>query len=334
MLTHRHCRLLCLFLCSHLIVASAWAEGLLRQRLRERLEQRHTQTAPSTTPLSQPGDHRLSLQHDGLTRHYLVHIPASYTGRQAVPLLVVLHGGGGSMEVQANDTAYGQISQSEKNGHIAVFPNGTSKLKSGKFATWNAGKCCADARDNQADDVGFIRRMVEQLTQSLNIDRDRIYATGMSNGGMLAYRLACEMADVFSAVAPVAGTDNTLQCQPSRAVSVLHIHARNDDRVLYEGGAGFGQRSMDKVTAFKSVPSTVGEWVQHNHCARNPQRTLEVAGAYCERYSPCDAGTEVQLCVTDTGGHSWPGGSKARAKEGPSQAISANEVMWSFFNRH
>lgn len=327
------CRLLLAMLCASLLAGTAAAEGPLHQRLRERMGQRQA-VAVAPQPLSQPGDHRLSLQHNGLTRHYRVHIPASYTGHQAVPLLVVLHGGGGSMDYQADDAAYGQITQSEQNGHIAVFPNGVSKHKRGKFATWNAGKCCADARDSNADDVGFIRRMLEQLTQTLNIDRQRIYATGMSNGGMLAYRLACEMADVFSAVAAVAGTDNTLQCSPARPISVLHFHARNDERVRFDGGAGFSQRAMDKVTPFKSVPATVGEWVQHNHCRTGAQRVLDVAGAYCERHTPCAGGAEVQLCVTETGGHAWPGGSKAHAREAPSQAISANAVMWAFFNRH
>ena len=100
------------------------------------------------------------------------------------------------------------------------------------FATWNAGNCCGGARDQNVDDVGFIRQIVANLTRQMNVDRQRIYATGMSNGGLMSYRLACEMSDVFKAIAPVAGTDNTRSCTPKQPVAVLHIHARNDTHVL------------------------------------------------------------------------------------------------------
>ncbi|MBX9849844.1 MAG: prolyl oligopeptidase family serine peptidase [Rhodocyclaceae bacterium] len=320
-------------------------DGPLLKRLKERREQREQNRAqertadPATTPdtssrITQPGDYRYSIQFGGETRLYRLHVPTSYRPGTPVPLLFALHGGGGSMDYQADDSSYGQITSSEKNGHIVVVPNGISRFDSGKLATWNAGKCCGQARDKQVDDVGFIRQIVANLTRQLDIDPKRIYATGMSNGGMMAYRLACEMPDVFAAIAPVAGTDNTVACTPTRPVSVLHIHARNDERVLYEGGAGFGKRSQDAVTDFKSVPASLNEWLTHNSCAPTPQRVLDVAGAYCDRYNACKNGSEVQLCITETGGHSWPGGKKARAKEGPSQALSANDVMWEFFKRH
>ena len=187
------------------------------------------------------------------------------------------------------------------------------------------------ARDNGIDDVGFVRKIIDNLTRQLNIDRNRIYATGMSNGGMLAYRLACEMADTFKAIASVAGTDNTASCTPQAPISVLHINARNDDRVLYNGGAGKKFRDMSKVTDFTSVPVTISKWVKLNGCNPTPRRTLDVPGAYCDSYAQCQGHVEVQLCVTETGGHSWPGGSSARGDEHASRAISANDVMWTFF---
>ncbi len=222
------------------------------------------------------------------------------------------------MDYQANDAIYGQITASEREGFVAVFPNGFSRFKTGRFATWNAGTCCGAARDRNIDDVGFIRQLVAKVTGQMNIDRNRIYATGMSNGGLMSYRLACEMSDVFKAIAPVAGTDNTRSCTPSH--------------VLFTGGAGPDARDKSVVTDFTSVAGTVSKWVRLNGCSNTPRRILEKAGAYCEVYSPCQGRAEVQLCVTEAGGHSWPGARKTRG-EPASQAISANEVMWDFFNR-
>ena len=283
--------------------------------------------------ITKPGDYSFSVEHSGLTRMYRVHVPASYDEARPTPLLVALHGGGGSMDYQADDTRYGLITKSEQAGFIAVFPNGFSKLKSGKFATWNAGECCGAARDQNVDDVGFIRRIIANLTRQMSIDRQRIYATGMSNGALMSYRLACEMSDVFKAIAPVAGTDNTRSCTPKQPVAVLHIHAKNDTHVLYGGGAGSPLKDKASVTEFRSVPDTVAKWVKLDGCSATPRRVLDKPGAYCEVYAPCQGQAEVQLCVTETGEHSWPGGHKSRG-EAPSQAISANDVMWDFFARH
>ena len=251
-----------------------------------------------------------------------------------MPVVFAFHGGGGNMQLQAGDH-YGLVDKSDSAGFIAVFPNGYSRFPGGKLATWNAGTCCAQARDEGIDDVGFVRAIWDRLPTLVAVDRNRVYATGMSNGGMMSYRLACEMADVFKAIAPVAGTDNTLQCQPSRPVSVLHIHAQDDDHVLFKGGAGEAAfKDPKKVTDFVSVPETISRWTQRNQCTGVPQRVVSVPGAYCDVSAHCAGGTQVELCVTETGGHSWPGGSKPRAgKAEVSQAIKANDVMWDFFQR-
>ncbi|QDZ26812.1 PHB depolymerase family esterase [Noviherbaspirillum sp. UKPF54] len=313
---------------------SSAADGPLRQWLKERRLQRQQQgAADAGERITQPGDYRFELEHGGLTRTYRVHVPAKYDPATPAPLLVALHGGGGSMDYQADDARYGLIGKSEREGFVALFPNGFSKLRSGKFATWNAGNCCGGARDENIDDAGFIRQAVDRLTRQMNIDRNRVYATGMSNGGMMAYRLACEMPDVFRAIASVAGTDNTRSCNPKSPVAVLHIHARNDNHVLFAGGAGPGLPDASKVTDFTSVADTVAKWVQLDGCSAKPRRILDKDGAYCELHAPCRGQAEVELCVTESGGHSWPGGQKARGDEPPSQAISANDVMWEFFKR-
>jgi polyhydroxybutyrate depolymerase len=302
----------------------------LRERLKARFQK---DEMPVALPgaITQPGDHSFTLNHQGLVRKYRVHVPASYasTAKKASPLVMAFHGGGGNMDIQADDTYYGLITQSERSGYVIVFPNGHSRLRSGKLATWNAGICCGKARDENIDDVGFVRAVLADVQQRLNIDKARIFATGMSNGGMLSYRLACDMADTFKAIAAVAGTDGTLNCTPSRPVSVLHIHARDDDRVLFNGGSG---SASDTHADFVSVPDTVAKWVKLNACSAQAKRVLEVPGAFCEVYSGCAGGTGVQLCVTETGGHSWPGGVKPRGGQAGSTAISANEVIWAFFD--
>jgi polyhydroxybutyrate depolymerase len=299
-----------------------------RESLRERIRARRAE--PSEADLRKPGTHERALMHDGRRREYLVHVPKGYDGRKPAPLVVAMHGGGGNMHIQANDTYYGLVSKADETGTIIVFPNGYSRRKNESLATWNAGECCAAAVRENSDDVGFIRAMLAEVRRRYNIDSDRIFATGMSNGGLMSYRLACEMSDVFRAIAPVAGTDNTVSCKPKRPVSVLHIHAKDDTHVLFEGGAGPDVIKYG-VTDFTSVPSTISKWVGLNSCKAKPIRVLENAGAYCELYAGCADGARVQLCVTEEGGHSWPGGEKPRGNGTPSRAISATDVMWKFF---
>jgi polyhydroxybutyrate depolymerase len=282
--------------------------------------------APTT--MDGPGDYTFTMQHAGTTRMYRVHVPASYSSSRPMPMVMSFHGGGGNMEYQADDRYYGLTSKSESAGFIAVFPNGHSRFRSGKFATWNAGICCGRARDENVDDVGFVREIVKRLKTQLNVDPNRIFANGMSNGGMLSYRLACEMPETFRAIASVAGTDGTRNCSPSRPVSVLHIHAKDDERVLFNGGAGSDSKQM---ADFVSVPDTIAKWVRLNGCSATPRRVLERPGAYCDSFSGCRGGTEVRLCVTSDGGHSWPGGIKVRTGEPGSTAINATDLIWEFY---
>ena len=309
------------------------AEGPLRAKIKQRMAEKD-ETAPAADvagKITKPGDYNFSITHQGIVRLYRVHVPLRYSPARAAPLVFAFHGGGGDMDYMAREELYGLTGASNKEGFVLVFPNGYSKFESGKFATWNAGTCCGDARDKKIDDVGFVKTMVGNISSQLNIDRTRIFATGMSNGGMMAHRLACELPDIFSAVASVAGTDSTTQCHPAQPVSVLHIHARNDTHVLFNGGAGEGSfRDESKVTDFTSVPETINRWVKRNQCVPTPQRTLEVAGAYCDLYSSCQGGVGGKLCVTEAGGHSWPGGRKPRG-DAPSKAISANDQIWTFF---
>jgi len=279
------------------------------------------------------GDHEFSFRHEGVLRRYLVHVPAAYSPASPAPLVLALHGGGGGMRYQANDRNYGLIGASEQHGFIAVFPNGYSRNRLGLFATWNAGRCCGASRDDNIDDVGFLKEVVARVKSRLNIAAERVYSIGMSNGGLMSYRLACEAPDVIRGVMAVAGTDNTHDCTPGRPVPILHVHALNDDHVLYNGGAGEGAfRNREAVTDFVSVPATIDKWIALNRAETTPQRVLSVPGAWCDLHRAQPGGAPVKLCVTETGGHSWPGGRKRRADEPPSSAVNANDLMWEFFS--
>lgn len=297
----------------------------IRDRVKERMEQRRGDSADNLR--------EAAIEHGGVRRTYLVHVPRSIALSNApAPLVLAFHGGGGDAGYMADDSRYGLISKSDAAGFIVVFPSGFSKLPGGKFATWNAGNCCGDARDREIDDVGFARALVKRLQATHKIDPKRVYATGMSNGGMMSHRLACEAADIFAAVASVAGTDNMKSCNPSRPISVLHIHAKNDTHVLFDGGAGKDAfRDPSKVTEFTSVAETINRWSKRDQCDAQAVKTVDKVGAYCEARS-CSGQSTVALCVTDTGGHSWPGADVTRSgKEGPSQALEANDVIWDFF---
>jgi polyhydroxybutyrate depolymerase len=271
--------------------------------------------------ITRPGDHVFAIQHGGLTRTYVLHVPRSYNIASPVSLLVLLHG---EADLAANEPVYGLKAKSDREGFIAVFPRG-----SGKPASWNAGDCCGQAREPGVDDVGFIRQVVTNIFRQMSIDRGRIFVAGIADGGAMAYRLACEVPALWKAVAVVAAKDGTRDCQPATPVSVLHIHAKDDAQVPFAGVARPDTADPPAASGAMSVTGTAAKWAQLDGCAAQPQHILDKDGAYCEAWSYCRGKAEVQLCVTDSGGHSWPGSKNARA----SQALSATNLMWEFFSR-
>lgn len=311
--------------------ALAQDRGGLGERLRARMAQRDTLPAdPNPTAITGPGDYRFAFEHDGLKREYLVHVPPGLSGNRPAPMVMALHGGGGGMNYQANN--YGLKQKSDQAGFIAVFPNGYSRFPGGMLATWNAGNCCGPARDRKVDDVGFLTNVIARVVRQTGGDPRRVFVTGMSNGAMMAYRLACEAPQSIRAIAPVAGTDGTIACTPPRPTPVIHFHARDDTHVLFAGGAGKDAfRNREAVAEFTSVPATIAKWVAINRAGPPARRALSVNGATCDLYPARPGGAPVKLCITDSGGHSWPGTPSLRANKSPSQAISANDLMWQFF---
>jgi len=275
------------------------------------------------------GESTRKLTHDGLERSYILYVPTSINWKQPIPLVFVFHGGTGNAESAVRMSGFNKVA--DQNGFLVAYPNGTGRLSDNKLLTWNGGNCCGYAQQKNVDDVGFIRAIVEDVKSLANIDPKRIYASGMSNGGILSQRLACEAVDVFAAIAPVSGTLNFSPCSPSQPISVIEFHGTSDQNIPYDGG--FGPKSLVNVD-FASVKDSVGFWTSFNKCSPQPQ--ADTAGDIKhEAWIGCMASTSVELYTINGGGHAWPGGAAGRAEaDQPTQSISASQLIWKFFSAH
>jgi len=286
-----------------------------------------------TQPL-QPGDTTRSLQVDRRTRTYLVHVPKSYDGTKPYPVVLAFHGGGSNAEQMVRFC--GLSEKADRAGFLVVYPNGTGLLTT--MLTWNGGNCCGFAMQHQVDDVAFIRALLDDLESAIKVDRRRIYATGMSNGAILTYRLASELSDRIAAVAPVAGPMGTETCAPQRSVPVIHFHGTNDEFAPFQGG--HGPKSMSG-TNFYSVDHSIRAWIKANRCpdqplvVREPDQAKDGTAVVRKTYGPGTDGSEVVLEVIEGGGHTWPGRQPPLKFLGKStKNVSANDLMWEFFQRH
>jgi polyhydroxybutyrate depolymerase len=262
-------------------------------------------------------------------RSYEIDLPARRDSARALPVVIVFHGGGGSADSVRRQTR--MSAKGEAEGFIVVYPQGSGGF-AGKLRTWNAGTCCGQAMKDRVDEVAFVAALLDDLQATVAIDRARVYATGISNGGMMAYEVACALADRIAAIAVVAGEMTALdRCRPSRPVPVLVIHGSADLNLPIEGGVGAKALAAHEV---RSLASAVDFWRRHDGCGENAQS--EVDGAVRRtRYPSCSGGSEVELVTIEGGGHSWPGGDRlARFLDPPSPSLDATAEVWRFFARH
>ncbi len=268
----------------------------------------------------------MHLQHADRERSYRLYRPANLSLSEPVPLVLMLHGGFGSGS-QA-ERAYRWDGLADREGFVVVYPDGIGR-------SWNAGgMCCGPALRKGVDDAGFLAQLIEVVAKSENIDRRRIYMTGMSNGAVMAYRYACDARVPVAAIGPVAGTFSQA-CPNPKPVSVLAIHGLADQNVPFAGGPG--TKGVTKGN-WLPVEQTLDAFRSVDRCEpAQVQKTGEVqtSTAHCAR------GRDVVLTTIAGAGHQWPGsiprtGPLARLlpADPSSNALDATRALWDFFRTH
>jgi polyhydroxybutyrate depolymerase len=277
-------------------------------------------------------DHRLEI--DGRPRWCAVRLPSVYDGQTPMPLVLALHGATSNPRLMEKFS--GLTEKAESAGFLVGYPAGSGVLPN--VLTWNGGGCCGFAQKNAIDDVGFLGRLIDDLSESLRIDPQRVYLAGMSNGAHMAYRAAAAMSERIAAIACVAGPLSIELGRPARGMPVLHIHGTDDEFAPLAGGAG--PRSVFGA-ALPSIPETIAAWVRADDCPETPTTTTipdrvgDGTRIVRSAYGPGRDGSEVVLYVVEGGGHTWPGRPPLPLSLGKSTGnMDANDVIWEFFQRH
>ncbi len=274
------------------------------------LPQNHTIRA--TTGAHQPqdvrtGDSHITLTFQGYSRSYDLHVPPQYDGKTPLPLVFMLHSLGGDAETFANDTGFNAKADAE--GFFVVYPQGLNN-------SWNAGSCCGPSSEHNVGDVGFVKLLLAKLKSDLAVNDSRVYASGFSNGGMLAYLMACNFSDDIAAIAPVAATFGVEWCNATAPVSVVSVHGTADEVIPYnETTRG------DNAYPVPPTVDAISYWVNRDEAAAVPQYKEEGL-LRVTTYSGGLNGTEVLLYTLNGGGHVWP------------TEIPTTDLIWRFFEMH
>lgn len=247
------------------------------------------------------------LDFGGMVRSYSLHVPAGL--ERPVGLVINLHGAGAIGRDQRVATNYDAVA--DVHGFIVAYPDGVD-------FSWADGRGASQPDRQGIDDVGFITALADKLVRDFGIPPGRVYATGLSAGAFMVNRLACERADVFAAVAPVAGTlGANVECAPSRPVAVLATHGTADTVVPFAGGGMVGRGGASTIV---SAVELVARWRQIDGCQDVPVVDAPTVAVQRTASLACASGTAVVLNQIDGGGHIWPGG--------------ASEVSGQFFAGH
>lgn len=269
-----------------------------------------------------PGSALLKMDFAGRTRRYLLHIPPSHDATKPAALVMVLHGATQSPESAEHMSRMSELA--DQNDFLAVYPSGTSRNAGDRIPTWNSGACCAYAMQKNIDDVGFLTALIDRLVHENNVDPKRVYVTGISNGAMMSYRLACEASSKIAAIAPVEGAQDT-PCHPTDRVSVLVFHGTADRLVPFNGGSTPFQ--MGSKRSDTPVLDTVSFWARQDGCSATPEHR-ESTEVHTDLYSGCQDGTAVSLYAIQGGRHMWPG---LRIS---GNHVPASDLIWAFFSAH
>ncbi len=278
------------------------------------------------------GDRTLTLTVGGIQRTVLVHVPANYDPNKGTSLVVGFHGYGGSAAQMRTQTKLDGASDAKS--FIVAYAQGTGAVSNG----FNGGDCCGQPawRDPGTDDVGFAKEIVKSISSEYCVDPKRVYSAGFSNGGFLSYRLACEAADMFAAVASVSGVLGVPAetCKPSRPVPILHVHGTADRTVPYQGGAAAGGLGALAGVTFRSVDETVTSFRTRWQCPAASKSSYEKGDTKCVAWSGCQANIPLELCTVTDGGHQWPGGQATPTGGKLSTDLDATTRVVDFFAAH
>lgn len=279
------------------------------------------------------GDELQSFAYQGINRNYIVRVPAGAPrAGEKFPVVLVLHGGGGNANNAESMTGFTRLVERER--IIVVYPEGTSKRARIRLDTWNAAHCCGYAMTERVDDVGFIDALLDTLAVHYPIDQNRLYATGMSNGGMMSHRLGRELQHPLAAIAPVVGAVFGDERAPSHPVSALMINGLLDKSVPPDGGLseGLGAKTWDG-TPMRPQTAQGEFWAKVNGCSPEPRK--ETSGVVVHWRYDCPSGRAVEWYQLADMGHAWPGGERgSRFGDAPSRALNATDVIWAFFKSH
>jgi polyhydroxybutyrate depolymerase len=249
----------------------------------------------------------------GLDRTYRVYKPAGLTA--AAPLVVMLHGGFGNGEQAENSYGWDPLADSAK--FVVAYPDGVGRA-------WNGHGCCGRPARENIDDVGFITAMVGRISAALPIDKSRVYATGISNGGIMSYALACN-SGVFAAIGPDSATQLDA-CSAPHPTSVIHIHGTADRLVPYNGGQGAS------IVNGPPIADVNAFWRNVDQCGP-PDSTINAT--VTTSTAACADNRSVVLITIDGGRHQWPGGTTFLERGDPtSHTLNATQIIWQFFAAH
>jgi polyhydroxybutyrate depolymerase len=274
---------------------------------------------------------------DGRTRTYRVYVPAGLRRDRSTALLLALHGGVGSGQQFERTSGFDAIADTHH--VVVVYPDGipiggSSALARGQV--WNGGRCCGRAATLHVDDVGFLSRVIDRVSAGYPIDPNRVFAAGHSNGAIMAYRLACELATKVAAIGVQAGTLEIDGCHPSRPVSVFHVHGAADRNIPITGGRGAGISGTD----FFPPKQAIAELARLDGCPPTPTASVSpsTAAVSIETWSPCARGTEVEFVTVAGASHAWMGHPSTRAAASltgePYTGYDSSAAIWSFLAAH
>jgi polyhydroxybutyrate depolymerase len=282
-----------------------------------------------------PDDPREQIRVDGHQRSYDIHVPADYDPTKPLPLVLALHGRLGTGSSEERLAHFDKVS--DDNGFLAVYPNGLDR----SWADGRGGSGSPSDRNN-IDDVKFLSALIDKIKSEYNIDATRIYAIGMSNGGFMSARLACELSDRIAAVAIVGASlseNVAANCHPAKPISVMIIQGTSDPIVPLAGGA-LGKDTAGRIL---SHDASVQKFAELDHCNAEPRKhqipdtakdgtTVDVTA-----YESCANGTEVRGYVVNGGGHTWPGGVQylpAAFIGKTTHNLDGSSAIWKFLSTH